>query len=154
MERFWYMASPYTRYFRGEAQAAHDAIAHAALLVEYGVNVFTPVGHSYALEVASQGRVSWGRWLELDFAILRGACGLIRLKLPGWSESKDMNKEENFAKQVLKIPVVRMVPWPVRGSAELQYLLDWLITVQEGLAPTQEASASSPPDPSPQQPQT
>jgi len=129
--RFWYITSPYTLYFRGQAQAAHDVIQHAALLAELGVNIFTPVGHAYQLEHVTTVSLGWGRWMEMDFAILRGACGLIRLQLPGWQTSKGMNMEEAFAHQ-LGLPVVIMEPWPQRGTPQLQALLDELIKVQAG----------------------
>lgn len=127
--RFWYVASPFTRYFRGEAQACHDVVQHAALLAEMGVNVFTPIGHSYQLDQATTRSIGWERWMEMDFAVLRGACGLIRLQLPGWAASKGMHMEETYA-QKLGLPVVVMEPWPQRDSLPLQELVDALIKVQ------------------------
>ena len=134
MSGFWYLASPYTLYFRGPAQAAHDAVAHAALLVELGINVFTPVGHSHQMEQATPVSLGWRRWMDLDLTILHHACGLIRLQLPGWKASRGMNEEEDFASARGK-PVIVMEPWPARGSVQLQALLDELVRGQEGLSP-------------------
>ncbi len=133
MNGFWYMGSPYSRYAHGPAQAANHAIYHAGLLVERGVNIFTPVGHSYLLERTTGGRVTWKRWMELDFAILRGACGFIRLELPGWEQSKGMALEEEYAHFERGLPIEIMKAWPIIVTAPLQNLVERLIAAQ--LAP-------------------
>ena len=107
---FWYLASPYSKYPSGVHRAHVHVCQQAALLIQAGVPVYSPIAHTHPIAL-------WGGlspydhdiWLPADKPIADAAGGLIVLKLEGWSKSFGIAEEiEWFAERGL--PVIYMEP--------------------------------------------
>lgn len=109
-ETFWYLASPYTKYPGGWHEAFEAAAYNAALLVDKGINIFSPITHSHPM--AMRGEISPDNadaWKALDEPFVRLAHGLIILKLDGWDTSDGVTNEfTSFINRLL--PIIYMTP--------------------------------------------
>lgn len=109
MPRRIYLASPYTspdpriREFRYVA-----ACSAAALVMEKGDLVFSPIAHSHPLARYYELPPSFGFWEEWCLSFLRNwATHFTILDIPGWVESKGIAAEKALADK-LGLPVI---PW-------------------------------------------
>lgn len=107
---FYYLASPYSKHSRGIHEAHVAVCQQAALLIQAGVSVYSPIAHTHSVAL-------WGGldpydhdvWLPADKPIADAAGGLIVLKMEGWSRSLGIAEEiEWFAERGL--PVIYMEP--------------------------------------------
>lgn len=118
MTMFWYLASPYSKYPLGLSAAHFHVCQQAALLIEAGVPVYSPIAHTHP--IAQAGGIDphdHDIWLPAGKPIADAAGGLIVLKLDGWSCSFGISMEiEWFAER--ERPVVYMEPGVV--PAELR----------------------------------
>ena len=80
------------------------AVKKAAELMKAGNNVFSPIAHTHEIGLILGDSVDHDFWLAQDKAILRHCDKLIVLLLPGWSESKGVAEEIEFARTI-GIPV-------------------------------------------------
>ncbi len=77
-------------------------------LMERGLNVFSPIGHSHPLhEIGMKG--DWSFWKRVDTQYLRLSNRMVVLTLPGWEESVGVQAEIKIAKK-LKLQVCYMDP--------------------------------------------
>jgi nucleoside 2-deoxyribosyltransferase len=108
--RFWYLASPYSR-FRDGREAAYKAACHAAaVLARAGVPVFSPIAHSHGIaENGGINPVDHSIWLPADRPFMDAAKGIIVLKLAGWQTSVGVNHEIGYFARDGK-PVIYMEP--------------------------------------------
>ena len=92
---FWYLASPYTRYTDGVEAAAQLAAGNAAILLEAGVPVFSPIAHTHPIHLTGLlTRNDHDFWIKVvDGPMIRAAAGLIFLEADGWQNSKGMHEE-------------------------------------------------------------
>lgn len=120
MKPLWYLGSPYSKYPLG-LNAAHKAVCeNAALLIEEGVAVYSPIAHTHPIALHGQiDPLDHGIWLPIDAPLMAAADGLIVLKLMTWDRSSGLAFEiKGFA--AADKPIVYMepgiVPAEVRGT--------------------------------------
>ena len=111
MKSYFYLSNPYngTPYeMRERAQAAAQA---CATLLRKGVYVWSPIVHNHAMMAFSDFSLEERRELLLpyDFSLLRGAKGMIVLKLEGWDKSYGVAREIELCEE-LGIPVQYLAP--------------------------------------------
>ncbi len=107
---FHYLATPYSRYKGGIYNAFEEAARQAALLVQAGVKVYSPIAHTHP--VAIHGNLDpfdHTLWLEADRAFMDAAVGLIVCQMDGWRESFGIAEEIKHFKAQGK-PIVYMTP--------------------------------------------
>ncbi len=93
-----YLASPYSRYYKGREEAYIEVCKKAAALMHNGYNVFCPIAHSHPIEKFGMDRLQDGEfWLKQDFSVLAHCDELWIYKMPGWHDSYGINKEIQFA---------------------------------------------------------
>jgi hypothetical protein len=95
---FWYLATPYSRYYSrypGGIHVAFDqACYQASILIRAGVRVYCPIAHTHP--IAMQGGLDphdHAIWLPADRPFIDAAHGLIVCKMAGWEESKGVKAE-------------------------------------------------------------
>ncbi len=95
MNKFWYLATPYTKYPGGHEQAFEDAAKWAAFLLDCGMSVFSPIVHSHPLSkyVKKANNTDHRFWLDTDRPFMEAACGMIVVQLPGWEKSDGIAEE-------------------------------------------------------------
>jgi len=92
--KLYYLASPYSKYPRGQEAAFSDVCKIASFLVRHKINIFSPIAHSHPIAV--HGRMDlmdYKIWLPLDFAISKCCDGLIVAMLQGYDTSFGINEE-------------------------------------------------------------
>ena len=108
---FWYLASPYSKYPLGITAAHFHVCQQAALLIRSGVPVYSPIAHTHP--IAQFGDIDpfdHDIWLPLDRPMMDAACGLIVLKLEGWSRSLGVIAEMKHMAGFGNKPIVFMEP--------------------------------------------
>lgn len=108
--RYFYLASPYSKYPHGLGAAHRLACGNAALLVIAGVKVYSPIAHTHP--VAIHGGIDpcdHTIWLPADAPFMHHAFGLIVLRAQGWAESRGVTEEIVVFEQARK-PIVYMAP--------------------------------------------
>lgn len=106
-----YLASPYTHPDPETVYRRYRvACAAAAILMEEGHTVFSPIAHSHAIAdfLPDALRFDHEHWMSQDLAILALCDELSVLPMPGWSESLGISAEINFA-TARGIPVINRV---------------------------------------------
>lgn len=114
---YWYLASPYTRYPGGREAAYKLALENTALLMRAGVPVFSPIVHTYPLEIDAGLRdFEHKDWMNVDRPMFEAAKGGIILRGDGWTRSTGMQQEIGYFHMFSK-PVIYMdpgvVPFPL-----------------------------------------
>lgn len=108
--RYFYLASPYSKFPTGLDAAFSLACANAALLVKAGVKVFSPIAHSHPVaQVGGIDPLDHEIWLPADAPFMRNAHGLIVLRASGWQDSHGIAEEMNAFKAAGK-PIIYMDP--------------------------------------------
>ena len=80
------------------------AVKKAAELMKAGENIFSPIAHTHEIGLILGDSVDHSFWMAQDKEILRRCDKLLVLLLPGWSESKGVAEEIEFARSI-GIPV-------------------------------------------------
>ena len=113
---YYYLASPYTRYPHGQVAAWKLACKENARLIKAGVRAYSPIAHTFAVEINSDGifdgsldEQAWRYWMDFDHTMMEPAIGIIFLKAEGWEISKGMKEELETFKAAGK-PVIYMTP--------------------------------------------
>ena len=105
-EKFWYLATPYSKYPLGIEQAYLDAAKMTALLMEHKVFVFSPIVHTHTPAKYTTGNpLTSDYWFSLDEKYIMLSKGIIVCKMKGWEESEGIKKEVELANK-LKLPVI------------------------------------------------
>jgi hypothetical protein len=87
-----YLASPYSKYPYGHAEAARVACAVTAGLMRRGIVAYSPIAHGHA--VAEHGLpLDWPFWKRQCDPLLAGAAAMIVLQAHGWWDSVGMQYE-------------------------------------------------------------
>jgi nucleoside 2-deoxyribosyltransferase len=95
--RVHYLASPYTNYPHGRANAAIDVASVAGELMKRGVVVFAPIVHGHAITEAVALPLDHAFWMRQCHAPFLGCASLIVAKLDGWDSSKGVTMEIGWA---------------------------------------------------------
>lgn len=110
--KFWYLATPYSKYPEGRQAAYVAACEQSIFLAKHGIRIFSPIAHSHGMAEAasnldpSSDNDIW-EWLDAPFVQL--ATGMIWCALPGHAESSGMAKELTAFQAAYK-PIVPMTP--------------------------------------------
>jgi hypothetical protein len=111
--KYWFLASPYSRYPGGIHAAFDVAVKARGLLVHAGVRVFSPIVHSHMVaHVCGIDPLDHNIWLQAERPFLHFAHGLIVLRADGWRDSVGMAYEITEF-QFDRKPIVHMVPGTV-----------------------------------------
>lgn len=106
-----YLASPYTHPDQETVYRRYRvACAAAAILMEEGHTVFSPIAHSHAIAdfLPDAVRFDHDHWMRQDLAILALCDEMHVLPLPGWGQSRGVAAEIAFATE-RGIPVINRV---------------------------------------------
>jgi nucleoside 2-deoxyribosyltransferase len=88
MSSFWYLATPYSKYPDGIEAAYELAIKAASLLLDNGVDVYSPIVHTHPLSTTGGlGPRNHEFWLRADTPFMDAARGIIVLEADGWRNS-------------------------------------------------------------------
>lgn len=105
----WYLATPYTKFARGQEAAFCEAAEATAKLMAAGLVVYSPIAHSHPVAtyggLASVDALDGAFWLRQNKPMMEKMDGLIVLKLPGWRESEGVQIEIDFFRRNKK-PVI------------------------------------------------
>lgn len=127
-KHFWYLASPYTLYETGLADANREACEASARLLRLGVPLFSPVAHAHAIaQTGLVNPVDHDFWMWLDGAFMEKAYGLIVMKLPGWTQSAGVQEEIRWFEDKNR-PIIR---WDVHKPDSARDVV-WAIDFIEG----------------------
>lgn len=89
-----YLATPFTRYPFGPEAAFIEASRIAGALVKRGLNIFSPIAHSYPLSLyGGLDAMDEELWTRVDAAYLDLCSELYIARMEGWRESKGMRHE-------------------------------------------------------------
>lgn len=124
--KFWYLASPMSKFPGGPQKAMDAAAKEAALLMQGGVEVFCPATHTTPVETHIDFKNNnHDFWLARDRPFLDAAKGLIVCKLPGWKESFGVAWEIGYMTSRDK-PIIYMEPGKVPGELKSSiWLAHW-----------------------------
>ncbi len=97
-EKLWYLASPYSHKDAWVRELRFRAVARIAgrLRAEHGLATFCPISHSHPISKEILGLVDptdHDFWLSWDEPFERLCDELLVAKLPGWEESRGVNRE-------------------------------------------------------------
>ena len=108
--KFWYLATPYSKYPDGIEAAFHLAAETRGILLKAGVPCFSPIVHSHPVAMVCRiDPLDHSIWLPSEAPILRLAHGLIMLRARSWEVSYGMAEEYKLFIAAGK-PVVFMDP--------------------------------------------
>lgn len=110
MSGFWYVATPYSKYPRGQTEAFRMACRQAGLLIHAGIPCFSPIAHAHYIALAcGLDPLDHTIWMAADAPLMDAARGLIVVKAEGWNQSIGVRTEIRAFEQAGK-PVVYMSP--------------------------------------------
>ncbi|ORE90232.1 hypothetical protein ATO13_23391 [Stappia sp. 22II-S9-Z10] len=112
---FWYMATPYSKFYAGREAAHAQACSVAGCLTRHGVTVYSPIAHSHEIAKSAAIDTDAAAWAEPNRTMLASAGGLIVVTMHGWLESVGVLAEIGYAKW-LELPTVILAPAEVRGA--------------------------------------
>lgn len=92
--RYFYIASPYSKWDGGLDNACEVVSQIAGRLIQYGLPVFSPIAHSHTIcRAAKMDFLSHDIWLPADKPLVAAAAGLIVVDMDGWQTSYGVNEE-------------------------------------------------------------
>ncbi len=96
--RLCYLATPYSKYKRGNIEQAFvDAARLAAALLTSGLRVYSPIAHTHPLAVYGElDPLDHSIWLPFDEAMMEAADCLIVAHMDGWDVSFGIAHEIEF----------------------------------------------------------
>ena len=104
MNGLWYFAHPYTvknekgdYVFEGEEANFRLCNYRAALLIEKGILLYSPISHTHPIHSASPvfaGGQAHGLWYDFDNAFIRIVPFTGIILAPGWQDSKGCKGEK------------------------------------------------------------
>ncbi len=119
-----YLATPYSKYHRGQDEAFIAAAQIAAHLIEQGEQVFSPIVHGHPLAIyGGLAQFDAALWERINKPYLEWCDELYVATMPGWQESTGVAHEiKYFADNGLPIanvdPVTLQIT-PVRNLSEV-----------------------------------
>lgn len=119
---YWYLATPFTLYPAGHAEAWLLACREAGRYIKAGIPVFSPIVHSYPIAlICNIPADDQQLWLSADLPFMHAACGLIICTAEGWRESKGIAVEVDYFKSADR-PVSFFPPTELLIPARVAYL--------------------------------
>jgi hypothetical protein len=98
VERYWYLATVYTKHPDGCAEAYDAACRWSAFLLRAGIPHFAPICMTHG--ASKNAPLSHEKWLEVDRPFMLTANGLIVIMMDNWRESEGIADEiSTFRKQ-------------------------------------------------------
>lgn len=101
VDGYVYLASPYSHPSKEQQEARWVVICRvAANMMNRGWRVFSPIAHSHPIEQYG-GAKNKGHdfWMNQDLALLAKADALVIATIPGWTFSKGVGMEIEYAKK-------------------------------------------------------
>jgi hypothetical protein len=98
---FIYLATPYSTNDKALLEERVDiACKYAAQLMAEGYTVFAPIPHSHfiSLHLEPERQLDHEFWMRQDLSVLRHCEALVVLMLPGWEESRGVQREIQVAR--------------------------------------------------------
>ena len=111
--KYWYLASPYSKYKDGIEAAFTEICKQSGLLIKSGVPVYCPIAHTHPIAINS-GMDPYDHeiWLKVDQPLIDSSYGMIVCMMDGWDQSYGINHEiEEFTKA--KKTIIYMEPGKV-----------------------------------------
>lgn len=108
---YWYLATPYSKFKAGRVAAWEEACKAAAVLIRQGKPVYCPIAHTHP--IAEHGQIDpydHSIWLPADEPLMRGAEGLLIVKMQGWDESYGISEEIKVFQSMGK--PIEYMEWP------------------------------------------
>jgi hypothetical protein len=146
-----YLASPYSHADPAIMEWRHRATVRAAAhLMQRGDVVFSPIAHSHEVGKHLGKQVGGAAdpdthafWMSQDLPMLRRATRMVVLMLPGWSTSRGVKEEIEFAENHgLGISFVN----PVDVGVEHPWAFESAPTETQTFGPLDDVKASNPKD--------
>jgi len=112
-DRYFYLATPYSKYAGGIDEAFKLACRAAAEFVKVGIPVYSPIAHTHP--VAIHGGIDpydHRIWLPADEPFMVAARGLIVVMADGWDESFGIAEEIKHFQKAGK-PIIYTIPGQV-----------------------------------------
>jgi hypothetical protein len=107
---YFYLASPYSKYHAGIEVAFGIVCQNAALLVQAGIPVYSPIAHTHPIAIHGDiDPLDHSIWLPADKPFMDAACGLIVCQMAGWKDSYGVSFEIEAFKKAFK-PIHMMEP--------------------------------------------
>ena len=93
-----FLCAPYTHQDPVIVTARVKAInAHAALLMNQGHIVFSPISHSHYIAIENNLPTTFEFWQKQNHAMIDWCDTMVILTIPGWSISKGIKDESDYA---------------------------------------------------------
>lgn len=107
---YWYLASPYSKFPQGLDAAFRAVSENAALLVRNKIPVYSPIAHTHPIAIfGGMDPLDHSIWLPADEPFMRGARGLIVLRMATWEASYGIGEEIKEFRTADK-PIIYMDP--------------------------------------------
>ena len=101
-----YVASPYSHKDKSIEHQRYLAVTNFCLqAVRQGIFVYSPIAHWHPIATYGDLPGDAAFWDKFNMTMLRRADGMLVLQLPGWQESKGVQRELSIA-EILHIPVM------------------------------------------------
>lgn len=92
--KFWYLASPYSKYAGGLEAAFIEVAKQACLFARAGIPVYSPIAHTHPIAInGGLDPLDHSIWLPFDIPMMLSAHGLIVCKMDGWDVSYGISEE-------------------------------------------------------------
>lgn len=113
---YFYLATPYARYREGHNAAFEEACKQAAILMQAGLPVFSPIAHSHPISLHGEfENTEHEFWMNVDRPFMDAAHGIIVCMMDGWQASRGVKYEIQTFERAGK-PVHWMAPGHVPYS--------------------------------------
>lgn len=100
---FWYPATPYTKWWAGLDDAAHQAALVAGGLIKRGVAVYSPIVQAHVIALANDmDCIDAEMWLAADRPMAHRAHGIIVANMRGWDDNYGVDRERQWFSQAKK----------------------------------------------------
>lgn len=96
-KKYWYVASPYSKYPEGIEQAWINVCKITGKLISAGVPVYSPIAHTHPIAIYAEiDPYSHDIWLPADEPMMANAYGLIVVMMDGWMVSYGIGVEVDY----------------------------------------------------------
>jgi hypothetical protein len=106
---YFYLATVYRKHAVSLDAAADEAAMYAALFLDAGIPVFSPIVHGHAFAKHSKTLPSAQFWADLQMHFMQPADGLIVVQMDGWTVSRGIRLELKWFRES-KRPIVYVTP--------------------------------------------